>query len=156
MRYGATDDVTYESTLAHSKNVFYCLTAQQQNKSRPGIIEFSELMKKHKFSVTPKSLFDPGGLPLQFTDRACFMKGLRSWRTVKKGKHSWREKLTVIAVDSDEKISTVIAIYCMGIVNQLKIGGGNKTVSDLADQFVLKVITESSGYGTLYSHVSIR
>ena len=46
----------------------------------------------------------------------------------------------------------------MGIVNQLKIGGGNKTVSDLAelDQFVLKVITESSGYGTLYSHVSIR
>lgn len=50
----------------------------------------------------------------------------------------------------------MIAIYCMGIVNQLKIGGGNKTVSDLADQFVLKVITESSGYGTLYSHVSIR
>lgn len=37
----------------------------------------------------------------------------------------------------------------MGIVNQLKIGGGNKTVSDLADQFVLKVITESSGYGTV-------
>ena len=29
------------------------------SKSRPGIIEFSELMKKHKFSVTPKSLFDP-------------------------------------------------------------------------------------------------
>ena len=29
-------------------------------------------------------------------------------------------------------------------------------MSDLADQFVLKVITESSGYGTLYSHVSIR
>ena len=50
----------------------------------------------------------------------------------------------------------MIAIYCMGIVNQLKIGGGNKTVLDLADQFVLKVITESSGYGTLYSHDSIR
>ena len=62
----------------------------------------------------------------------------------------------VIAVDSDEKISTLIAIDCMGIVNQLKIGGVNNTVSDLADQFVLKVITESSGYGTLYSHVSIR
>ena len=46
------------------------------SKSRPGIIEFSELMKKHKFSVTPKSLFDPEGLPLQCTDRACFMKGL--------------------------------------------------------------------------------
>ena len=45
-------------------------------KSRPGIIEFSELMKKHKFSVTPKSLFDPEGLPLQCTDRACFMKTL--------------------------------------------------------------------------------
>ena len=44
----------------------------------------------------------------------------------------------------------------MGIVNQLKIGGGNKTVSDLAGQFVLKVMTESSGYSTLYSHVSIR
>ena len=46
------------------------------SKSRPGIIEFSELMKKHTFSVTPKSLFDPEGLPLQCTDRACFMKGL--------------------------------------------------------------------------------
>ena len=45
------------------------------SKSRPGIIEFSELMKKHKFSATPKSLFDPEGLPLQ-CDRACFMKGL--------------------------------------------------------------------------------
>ena len=33
-------------------------------------------MKKHKFSVTPKSLFDPEGLPLQCSDRACFMKGL--------------------------------------------------------------------------------
>ena len=43
----------------------------------------------------------------------------------------------------------MIAIDCMGIVNQLKIGGGTKTVSDLADQFVLKVITESSGYGTV-------
>ena len=32
------------------------------SKSRPGIIEFSELMKKHKFSVTPKLLFDPEGL----------------------------------------------------------------------------------------------
>ena len=47
------------------------------SKSRPGIIEFSvQLMKKHKFSVTPKSLFDPEGLPLQCTDRSCFMKGL--------------------------------------------------------------------------------
>ena len=71
-------------------------------------------------------------------------------------KNTVEEGSAVIAVDSDEEISTVIAIDCMGIVNQLKIGGGTKTVLDLADQFVLKVITESSGYGTLYSHVSIR
>ena len=115
------------------------------SKSRPGIIEFSELKKKHNFSVTPKSLFDPEGLPLQCTDRACFiMKGLEE---LLKEENTAEERSTV---------STVIAIDCMGIVNQLKIGGGNNTVSDLADQFVLKVITESSGYGTLYSHVSIR
>ena len=48
-----------------------------------------------------------------------------------------RSSSTVIAVNSDEKISTVIAIDCMGIVNQLKIGGGTKTVSDLADQLEL-------------------
>ena len=64
-------------------------------------------------------------------------------------KNTVEEGSTVIAVDSDEKISTVIAIDCMGIVNQLKIGGVTKTVSDLADQLVLKVITESSAYGTV-------
>ena len=67
-------------------------------------------------------------------------------------KNTVEEGSAVIAVDSDEEISTVIVIDCMGIVNQLKIEGGTETVSDLgdlADQFVLKVITESSGYGTV-------
>ena len=64
-------------------------------------------------------------------------------------KNTVEEGSAVIAVDSDEEIRTVIAIDCMGIVNQLKIEGGTETVSDLADQFVLKVITESSGYGTV-------
>ena len=111
-----------------------------------GLLKFSELMKKHEFSVTPKSLFDPEGLPLQCTDKACFMKGLEE---LLKKENTAGERSAVIAVDSDEEISTVIAIDCMGIVNQLKIGRGTKTVSDLADQFVLKVITESSGYGTV-------
>ena len=110
------------------------------------LLKFSELMKKHEFSVTPKSLFDPEGLPLQCTDKACFMKGLEE---LLKEENTAEERSAVIAVDSDEEISTVIAIDCMGIVNQLKIGRGTKTVSDLADQFVLKVITESSGYGTV-------
>ena len=82
------------------------------SKSRPGIIEFSELMKKHKFSVTPKSLFDPEGLPLQCTDRACFIKGLEE---LLKEENTAEERSTVIAVDSDEKISTVIAIDCIGM-----------------------------------------
>ena len=101
-------------------------------KSRPGIV-LCDLISRYEFSVTPRSLFDAEGVPLECRDKSEFMKGLEG--LIEGGCHAQGK--------------STIAIDCMGLVNQLRIDKSIETMSDLANQFVAKVEAEIKDFNTI-------
>ena len=101
-------------------------------KSRPGIV-LCDLISRYEFSVTPRSLFDAEGVPLECRDKSEFMKGLEG--LIEGGCHAQGK--------------STIAIDCMGLVNQLRIDKSTETMSDLANQFVAKVEAEIKDFNTI-------
>lgn len=81
-------------------------------------IKLAELFKKHEFSVTPRSLFSPNGLPWKCRDKSAFLTGMEGL-------------LAGVAQDLNVATEHLVAIDCMGIVHQLKVHDGTETFSDL-------------------------
>ena len=96
-------------------------------------INLAELFKKHEFSVTPRSLFSPDGLPWKCKDKSAFLTGMES-------------VLAGVALDLNVGKEDLVAIDCLGIVHQLKIHEGIATLADLATQFVNRIKQETQHF----------
>ncbi len=100
-------------------------------------IKLDKMVKKHEFSVTPRSLFALYGALWKCLDKSSFLTGIEDMLDKED------------AVTSYSTLKDVLVIDCMGVVNQLKISGNVTTLADLADQFYDRVDRESRGFSIL-------